>query len=225
MYTQNKYYLTYFKIINRSRNRLLPDSVKTEVHHVLPRSLGGTDDPENLATLTLKEHWVCHRLLVKCIVDKKNLRKMYNALFMMAVKDYRTVNGRIYQQIKENVEPWNKGMTGLYQPPLPEQSKKKLGELWKGKSRPQAHKDAMRAGWKRIKEEGYAPWNKGITGLKGPGKPITLVSPDGTYYTYESMKQGCKDQGLIYTKMSGVKNGHIPHHKGWTIAKTTVNMV
>jgi len=88
MYTQNKYYLTYFKIINRSRNRLLPDSVKTEVHHILPRSLGGTDDPENLATLTLKEHWVCHRLLVKFIVDKKNLRKMYNALFMMAVKDY-----------------------------------------------------------------------------------------------------------------------------------------
>ena len=221
MYIQNKYYLTYFKIIERSRTRELSKSIKTEIHHILPRSLGGTDDKSNLATLTLKEHWICHRLLVKFLVDKNHLRKMYNALFMMAVKDYRTVNARIYQQIKENIEPWNKGLKGVTTNlPLTEEAKQKLSNLWKGIPRPKEHCDAMRAGWERIKREGYTPWNKGVIGLKGPCKITTLISPDGIHYTYESMKQGCQEHNLIYTKMSGVKNGHLAHHKGWTV-KTT----
>ena len=91
----------------------------------------------------------------------------------------------------------------------------------KGISRPQEHKDAMKAGWERIKQKGYQPWNKGITGLPGPCQPTILVSPDGEEYLYESMKQGCKENNLIYTKMSSVKNGHLAHYKGWTIKKVS----
>lgn len=87
----------------------------------------------------------------------------------------------------------------------------------KGKARPQEHKDAMKAGWERIKQQGYQPWNKGITGLKGPCQATVLVAPDGTKHRHESMKQGCKEHNLIYTKMSNVKNGHLAHYKGWTI--------
>jgi hypothetical protein len=79
----------------------------------------------------------------------------------------------------------------------------------------------MRAGWERIKQKGYQPWNKGITGLPGPCQTTILVSPDGTEYLYESMKQGCKENNLIYTKMSSVKNGHLEHYKGWTIKKVS----
>jgi HNH endonuclease len=218
MFIYNKYYITYFKIINRAQQRTLPTGVKFEVHHILPRSLGGTDNIDNLVKLTLKEHWVCHRLLVKFLNNPAALRKMYNALYMMAVKDYRTINGRIYQSIKENIVPWNKGLTGLKGKPHTAESKQKLSNLWKGKSRPQEHKSAMRAGWDKAKNNGYQPWNKGITGFKGPCRPITLISPDGIHHRYESMKQGCKEHNLIYTKMSSVKNGHLLHHKGWTVA-------
>ena len=96
--------------------------------------------------------------------------------------------------------------------------------MHKGKSRPQEHRNAMKAGWERIKQEGYQPWNKGIVGLKGPCQPTTtLIDPDGILHHYESMKQGCKENNLIYTKMSNVKNGHLPHYKGWTIAKQPLN--
>jgi hypothetical protein len=217
MYIQNKYHQTYFNIIHRAQNRELPKTVKKEIHHILPRSLGGSDDPINLVSLTLKEHWICHRLLVKFLKDKKHIRKMYNALFMMTVKDYRTINGRIYQQIKENIEPWNKGMVGLYTPPLSAESKEALSKLWKDKKRPQEHIDAMRAGWNRIKEEGYVPWNKGVKGLKGPCKAVTLIDPQGKHYYHESLKKGCQEHNLIYTKMSGVNNGHYSNYKGWTI--------
>ena len=100
--------------------------------------------------------------------------------------------------------------------------------MHKGKARPVEHINAMKAGWNRIKQEGYAPWNKGVTGLKGPCKSIILISPNGIQHTYDSLKQGCKEQGLLYTKMSGVNNGHLRHHKGWTILnpkKLPVNMV
>ena len=122
MFEHNKYHKKYFQIVNKAKTRQLDPTIKVEIHHVIPRSLGGTDLPDNLVTLTLKEHWVCHRLLVKFTVDKIALRKMYNALFMMAVKDYRTVNARIYKEIKEKAVPWNKGLSGLYQPPLSEMS-------------------------------------------------------------------------------------------------------
>ena len=33
------------------------------IHHVIPRHMGGTDDPDNLIKLTVKEHAEAHRLL------------------------------------------------------------------------------------------------------------------------------------------------------------------
>ena len=90
----------------------------------------------------------------------------------------------------------------------------------KGKNRPKEHIEAMKAGWNRIKIEGYSPWNKGLKGLKGPCKKIIMIDPDGIQHEYESMKQGCKENNLIYTKMSAVKNGNASHHHGWTILGT-----
>ena len=33
------------------------------IHHIIPRHLGGTDDPENLIELTVQEHAEAHRIL------------------------------------------------------------------------------------------------------------------------------------------------------------------
>lgn len=87
----------------------------------------------------------------------------------------------------------------------------------KGKTRSIEHCDAMRAGWERIKQNGYQPWNKGITGLKGPCQAIILVSPVSEEFLYESLKAGCKDKSLIYTKMSSVNSGKLSNYKGWTL--------
>ena len=37
----------------------------TEKHHILPRSFGGSDDPENLVKLTPEDHFFAHLLLAK----------------------------------------------------------------------------------------------------------------------------------------------------------------
>lgn len=53
----------YTSLINRAKNRTL--SCYTESHHIFPKCLGGTDDPENLVDLSAREHYIAHILLAK----------------------------------------------------------------------------------------------------------------------------------------------------------------
>lgn len=57
------YRIHYDRLITRARNRVL-DGYR-ERHHVLPRCIGGSDQPENIVELTPEEHFVAHQLLVK----------------------------------------------------------------------------------------------------------------------------------------------------------------
>jgi hypothetical protein len=54
----------YGELIERAQRRDRP-LVFTEVHHIQPRALGGSDDPENLVSLTYREHFLAHWLLAK----------------------------------------------------------------------------------------------------------------------------------------------------------------
>lgn len=61
----------YEKLIDRSKSRLLEGYV--EKHHILPRCMGGTNDPHNLVALTPEEHYIAHLLLVKIYPHKRGL--------------------------------------------------------------------------------------------------------------------------------------------------------
>lgn len=52
----------------------------TEVHHILPRCLGGSDDKSNLVVLTMREHYIAHMLLCKIF---PNNSKLSNAFIIM----------------------------------------------------------------------------------------------------------------------------------------------
>lgn len=53
----------YDLLIERARARVLDGYV--EVHHVVPRCIGGSDENDNLVQLTAEEHYVAHQLLHK----------------------------------------------------------------------------------------------------------------------------------------------------------------
>ena len=59
--------MNYQKIYDQlvSHRQENPATGYTERHHILPKSLGGSDDPSNLVVLTGREHWVAHMLLHK----------------------------------------------------------------------------------------------------------------------------------------------------------------
>lgn len=91
------YLKIYNKIIERSKNRTDINGY-FEIHHIIPRSLGGTDTENNLTKLTLKEHYICHMLLVDIY---PNSIKLKYAFWMMASTTYiayhRYNSGNIYR--------------------------------------------------------------------------------------------------------------------------------
>jgi hypothetical protein len=99
----NKYTKWYNRIIDRAKGRV-PEP-PFERHHIKPRSLGGTDDKENIAFITPREHFICHWLLIKMTTGEEHY-KMLNALRMMRAenpgqKRYQTkITSRVYESIK-----------------------------------------------------------------------------------------------------------------------------
>lgn len=88
----NKYKNWYFLIMENAQTRILEDSVYTENHHIIPQSLGGTNETCNLVKLTLKEHLLAHKLLTKFLSGVEKA-KMVHAHFRM-------VTGRQGQMVK-----------------------------------------------------------------------------------------------------------------------------
>jgi len=85
IFIANKYTRIYFSIIEKAKTRTLPKTEYKEKHHIIPRSLGGNDDLENLVDLTAKEHFVCHKLLIK-MTEGTSRGKMAFALVLMSGK-------------------------------------------------------------------------------------------------------------------------------------------
>lgn len=56
------YIRIYNELIHHALEREYPDCY-FEKHHIIPKSMGGTDD--NIVNLTFKEHYIAHLLLAK----------------------------------------------------------------------------------------------------------------------------------------------------------------
>ena len=113
MYLSNKYTTWYYQIIISAQHRSLPQHLYTEKHHIIPRSLGGDNSPENLVKLTAREHFVCHLLL--CKMTEGNARaKMLHAAWMLAnIGNHVYKSSRIYQKLREDR---NKNYSGKNHP-------------------------------------------------------------------------------------------------------------
>lgn len=79
LFLNNKYTKWYYEIINKSANMI------GENHHIIPKSIGGTNDKENLIKLSFREHFICHWLLIK-MTKGTNKSKMCFAFFCMSRK-------------------------------------------------------------------------------------------------------------------------------------------
>ena len=100
----NKYSKWYYSIIANAQSRNLLPEIQVEKHHILPKSLGGSNSPSNLVKLTLREHFICHILLTKMTIEKDRTKMVY-ALWKMchSTKSKLTafkITSRKYNSIK-----------------------------------------------------------------------------------------------------------------------------
>ena len=95
-----KYHRHYQSLIENARDRILPSDTYKESHHIIPRSLGGSDDRNNLVDLTAREHYIAHLLLAKMYGGEQKRKMLAAVLLMGAIKRYRKCNSRLYESMR-----------------------------------------------------------------------------------------------------------------------------
>lgn len=98
------YQRIYNKIINNRKQNIFQGH--TETHHIKPRSLGGTDNTENLVDLSAREHFICHLLLTKIYPEGsvewiKMTKAFMCMMFRQSDMQKRYLNSRWYSFYKE----------------------------------------------------------------------------------------------------------------------------
>ena len=134
------YQRIYNNIIQRGKTRVLEGY--QEVHHIVPRCLGGTNDKTNLVSLTPEEHYICHLLLIK--IYPNNFRLVRAAMFMTASNKDQQRNNKAYGWLKRQYSDSIKG-TGnpnhngvsrrkyIEKHGVPEVCKDYITQEWRGK--------------------------------------------------------------------------------------------
>lgn len=76
----------------------------TEKHHILPRCMGGPDDPANLVELTGREHFVAHWLLHRKYPEHTGLRKAFCMMALCGTDNHQryTPSSRAISEAREN---------------------------------------------------------------------------------------------------------------------------
>lgn len=76
-----------------------------ELHHILPKCIGGIEKDYNLIYLTAKEHFIAHILLAKEFPEEKGLWfSVFRMMYPNNNKQFRNykINSKIYEQIRQN---------------------------------------------------------------------------------------------------------------------------
>lgn len=177
MFKDNKYTKIYYNIIEKRKNEKITGY--TELHHIIPKSLGGSNSTENLIYLTAREHFVCHWLLTKMVDNIHDIYKMNNAFSCMLYREndaqqrYK-ISSKVFENIKKNIsvsrslyfsgknnpmynkthseEARKKISTTHKGKTVSVETKQKLSTIHLGKSKSESHKAALKESWKKNKE-------------------------------------------------------------------------
>jgi hypothetical protein len=212
LFLENKYSKWYFSIIEKSQSN---NGSYLEKHHIIPKSLGGTNLSSNIAKLTTKQHFVCHLLLIK-MTEGTNKSKMKMAAWAMSTLHSRNhqnqrykVNSRIFEILRETAlrdenriqhlkESNRKEKNPFYGKKHTAESKLKMSQNKKGKKIGKEnpffgknHTDEVRARisiarkTQVVSEETKAARSKGLIEY--------YQSPDARQKLSEIMKKVCND--------------------------------
>ena len=104
LFLNNKYTDCYYRILLKAKTKIIQEDLYFEIHHIIPRSIGGNEDAPNKIKLTAREHFLCHKLLIK-MTEGMNKRKMIWAIqrFINRNKKQKTIRitSRQYEYIRK----------------------------------------------------------------------------------------------------------------------------
>ena len=216
MFKQNKYLQCYYNIINRALSR--KNTGYTETHHIIPRSLGGTDHKDNLAKLTAREHFICHLLLPKMTEGVAYQKMIYAYTIMSGRKIYGSRKYEFYRKEYTKINSIlrsgeGNGMFGV------DRSGEK--NTFFGKKHTQETKDLISKKKKgvSITQPPFTEEHKKNISIsaKKRAKSFTLIHPDyGTFTgTLLELHEKYPEQKLRKDELWKLSVGKYKSYKGW----------
>ena len=123
-----------------------------EHHHIIPKSMGGTNDNTNLIFLTYREHFISHLLLWKSFQNKETNFALWS--MRMGNRNFK-LNSKSYSKLKEQHSKLQSDRMKMFNPMFNEESKEKISKSRKGKKASLETKQKMsmvRKGVKKTEE-------------------------------------------------------------------------
>lgn len=90
----------YERLVSHAKTRQCTEEYY-EVHHIIPRCMGGDNSKDNLVALTAREHFIAHLLLHKIYPKNKKIALAVGG--MTGNKQRRNLNNREYEKAKKAI--------------------------------------------------------------------------------------------------------------------------
>ena len=90
---------------NKNNKRLFLDKIYTEYHHILPKSLGGTDEEVNLVEVLPEEHLFLHKLRYKAYRKREDFLAIRFILNGFKSKKHKIISDDSEKKFK-NIYGW-----------------------------------------------------------------------------------------------------------------------
>lgn len=231
MFNDTKYTLTYHKIVevSRQKNRIKTQEIYYEKHHIIPKSLGGGNDKENLVLLTPREHFLLHWLLTKMVDEPEYRRKMHNAFYRLShsskFNNKRKLTPKQYAICKLSAAKAQLGKK--HSQSTIQKRTKSVIESWKD-----ADQRREEMSIRMSKQNSGAPKqdktkskiSHTLTGVKHPEwrnqrkserqkKTWILTFSSGNTITIDDLKSWCEKNNYRSASISNLKAGRIKYHK------------
>lgn len=229
MFTLNKYKKWYDALIVSAQTTTT--STYSEKHHIIPKCLGGTNDPANVVRLSARQHFIAHHLLTKCTSGNPR-QKMIKAFWVLKHTRGFCLTSRQFEKLRIEyaaaVSAYWKGrpMSEMhYKNFLAANKRARLAGIIKGGMHSEAHKLRMIESNRSRKGSKNKPQPGKNAGAKNAKAKIwTLVNEDGRSFTSKSIRPWCIENGMVQHTLV-VKSKKDEFYKGWKIIQVMTNNI
>lgn len=153
-------YTHVYNMLMESRqilNRIKVKGDGLEVHHIIPRSLGGSNSKSNLVVLTAREHYLAHLLLIKMHEGRNKAKMVYAFHRMNFCNGSQARNSKDYDHIRSlyskhvsgpnhprfGVKRSNEFRERMMGHEVKSSTRKKIGDALRGIPKSNEHKDKI----------------------------------------------------------------------------------
>ena len=178
-------------------------------HHIIPRHIGGSDDPSNLIELTIEEHAEAHRILY-LQYGRIEDRLAWLGLSGQIGKDEILLElARSRKGEKRSVDFCENQSRNRKGHTVAKETRKKIGDANRGRIHSEETRNKVRLS--RLGKKQTEHQKETLRNLRK--KTYNLTDPSGNKFTITNLSKFCRENSLDQGNM------HKGRIKGWTCEK------